>query len=134
MDIQATPPHPEIAVEEEIREIPNIANAPLDRNPYSKDSGYQKYETAANKDPHPSCTADKIEGGELATEGGEGGVKPTPLDAEAVEMREEHLRPETAQGGNYKYNRTRGRGDDRPAGTYEPKPSCKKHSCKIKGE
>ena len=98
MDIQATPPHPEIAVEEEIREIPNIANAPLDRNPYSKDSGYQKYETAANKDPHPSCTTDKIEGGELATEGGEGGVKPTPIDAEDVEMREEHLRPETAQG------------------------------------
>jgi len=64
------PPHPEIAVEEEIREIPNLTNTPSEQNPHIKTLDYSKYEPAANKDPAYTSTTGNREEGDLILEGG----------------------------------------------------------------
>ena len=76
MDIQATPPHPEVVLEDEIREIPNLENTPPAQEPIIKTPDLSKYETAAKQDSTYNNAADSREEGRLTTEEGGGGSKP----------------------------------------------------------
>jgi len=85
------PPHPEIVSEDEIREIPNLANTPPIQKSNIKTLDFSKYETAANQDSTYSSAADNREEGKLAAEEGAGEVPPIIPSGEDVEMGEEHL-------------------------------------------
>ena len=78
------PPHPQIAGEEEMREIPSLTNTPMDQNPHIKTQDYSKYEPAVQKDPaYTSATVNREEEN-LVSEGGAVEIPPPPWTAKTL--------------------------------------------------
>ena len=88
------PPHPQIVLEDEIREIPNLENTPPAQESIIKTPDLSKYEAAAKQNSNYSNTADNREEGRLTTEEGGGRVNPSIHSGGNVEMGEEHLSTE----------------------------------------
>ena len=75
---EVTPPHPEIAGEEEMREIPSLTNTPTDQNPHIKTLDYSKCEPAVQMDPAFTSAMVNREEDNSVSEGGADEIPPTP--------------------------------------------------------